>query len=187
MGLAMMVGRGGLGRLAAELAEVGPEDHVFDIGCGPGSAAREAAGRGATVTGVDPASVMLSIARRFTRGGSRISWLEGTAESVPVADGAGTVLWSIATVHHWKDVDTGLAEAHRVLAPGGRLVAIERRTKAGARGLASHGWTEAQAERFAELCTAHGFDDARVQTRGKGRRRQLVVTATRGHSPGSPR
>ena len=32
-------------------------------------------------------------------------------------------------MHHWKDVTKGLAEAYRVLAPGGRVLAIERQVK----------------------------------------------------------
>ena len=57
-GATMLVGRGSLSRLVAGLAGVGPGDRVVDVGCGPGGAAREAARRGATVTGVDPAPVM---------------------------------------------------------------------------------------------------------------------------------
>ena len=41
-------------RLAVDLAEVSENDRVVDVGCGPGSAVREAARRGARVTGVDP-------------------------------------------------------------------------------------------------------------------------------------
>ena len=118
-GLTMIVGRGGVARLAADLASVSPADHVVDVGCGPGTAAREAARRGAHVTGVDPAAVMLQLARAFTRDRTAIDWAEGTAERLPQPDGSATVVWSLATVHHWKDVTAGLAEARRVLAPEG--------------------------------------------------------------------
>ena len=107
-------------RLAADLTGVSTGDRVVDIGCGPGGAVREAARRGARVTGVDPAPVMLRLARTFTRD-AVVEWVEGTAESVPLPDGSATVLWSLATVHHWKDVGLGLGEAHRLLAPNGRL------------------------------------------------------------------
>ena len=93
------------------------------------------------------------------------------------------MLWSIATVHHWRDLDAGLAEARRVLAPGGRLLAIERRTRAGARGLASHGWTDEQAALFAGACRAAGFSDPRVTIDRRGRRTMLVVQAIRGPDP----
>jgi ubiquinone/menaquinone biosynthesis C-methylase UbiE len=156
-------------RLAVDIASVSATDRVVDIGCGPGVAVRAAAGRGARATGVDPAPVMLRVARAVTRGRDGIDWAEGTAENLPVPTGSATVVWSLATVHHWKDVTKGLAEAHRVLAPGGRVLAIERQSPPDATGLASHGWTEQQAESFAAQCRAAGFDDVRVEGRGIGR------------------
>jgi ubiquinone/menaquinone biosynthesis C-methylase UbiE len=178
-GLTMTVGRGGVARLAADLAEVGRDDRVVDVGCGPGTAAREAARRGAEVTGVDPAPVMLTLARRLTRSTSSVSWIEGTAEALPLLAGTATVLWSISTVHHWADVDAGLAEAFRVLASSGRLLAIERHSQPGAKGLASHGWTDDQAAAFADLCRMAGFTDVRVAPRRAGRKAVLVVQGTK--------
>ncbi|MCZ8380690.1 class I SAM-dependent methyltransferase [Mycobacterium sp. CPCC 205372] len=167
-------------RLAVELAEVSDADRVVDIGCGAGVAVRATARRGASATGVDPAPVMLRVARLVTRGSGKVGWAQGSAEQVPVPDASATVLWSLATVHHWKDVDAGLAEAHRVLQPGGRLLAVERRTSADATGLASHGWTGDQAEAFASLCRAAGFTDMSVTEHGHGRR---GVWAVRGLRP----
>ena len=65
--LSMAVGRKGDAELAVRLSGMGPGDTVVDIGCGPGVAARYAARLGATVTGVDPAPVMLRVARLLTR------------------------------------------------------------------------------------------------------------------------
>jgi ubiquinone/menaquinone biosynthesis C-methylase UbiE len=158
-GLTMLVGGRANARLVADVAAVAPDDHVLDLGCGPGNAAREAARRGATVTAVDPAAVMLALARRVGRDRSRITWREASAEALPLADGAATVVWSLGAVHHWDDLDAGLCETRRVLAPGGRLVVIERRTSPGASGLASHGWTAAQSESFVARCRAAGFAD----------------------------
>jgi SAM-dependent methyltransferase len=175
--LTMSVRRGGDARLAASLTGVGAGDTVVDVGCGPGAAARHAARTGAAVIGVDPASVMLRVAGLLTARRRRVRYVAGTAEALPVEDGAATVLWSIATVHHWADIDAGLAEARRVLRPGGRLLAIERRAQAGARGLASHGWTDDQAEAFAERCAARGFADVRVERHTGGRGPVLAVVA----------
>jgi ubiquinone/menaquinone biosynthesis C-methylase UbiE len=173
-GLTMIVGRGHVARLAVDLTSVSRGDHVVDVGCGPGTAAREAARRGARVTGVDPALVMLQLARLLTPRRMSITWLPGAAEHLPVPDGSATVLWSIATVHHWSDVERGLAQARRVLAPHGRLLAIERRVRAGASGLASHGWTDEQAAAFAAQCRAAGFTDIRLATHHCPRRRSLL-------------
>jgi len=173
-GLSMTVGRGGSSRLAARLSAAGPDDHVVDVGCGPGSAVRHAARLGAHVTGVDPAPVMLRVARRLTPSNERVTYLEGAAEALPLADGTATVLWSISSVHHWGDVADGLREARRVLGPGGRFVAVEHGARPGATGFASHGWTDEQAAAFADACGAEGFEAVRIE-RAKGRRRGLVA------------
>lgn len=178
VGLALLLMGRASARLAADLVAVTGEDKVVDIGCGPGGAVREAARRGASVTGVDPAPVMLRLARAFTRRGD-IAWTTGTAEQVPLPDGSATVLWSLATVHHWQDVDKGIAEAHRLLAPGARLLAMERQTTPDAAGLASHGWTRRQAESFAALCRSAGFTDVTVSGHKAGRREVWAVQAVR--------
>lgn len=186
-------------RLAQQLSGLGAGDTLVDVGCGPGPAVRYAARLGATAIGVDPAPVMLRIARLVTRGarGARATratratraagharFAEGRAEAIPVPDGSATVLWSVACVHHWRDLDAGLAEAGRVLAPGGRLVAIERRCQPGADGLASHGWTDAQAAAFAESCSAAGFERVQIGQHTVGRRPTVSVTAVNAPAAG---
>src|SRR5262249_26274652 len=125
--LTFAVGRRPVADLAIELAAVGPDDDVVDVGCGPGVAVRRAAGRAASVVGLDPAPVMLRVAgalTRLQRGAAKIRYVEGGAEHLPLPDGSVSVVWSLATVHHWRDLDAGLAEARRVLRPAGRLLAI---------------------------------------------------------------
>jgi ubiquinone/menaquinone biosynthesis C-methylase UbiE len=175
--LSMTVGRDGDARLAAELSGLAAGDRVVDVGCGPGVAARHAATLGADVTGVDPAAVMRRVARLTTRR-SNVRYVDGTAESLPLAEASTDIVWSLATVHHWADVDAGLDEARRVLRAGGRLVAIERHAEPGARGHASHGWTDDQANEFAARCRAHGFGPVRVGHHRDGRRSTISVTAT---------
>lgn len=175
----MVPGGAGNARLAERLSDVAAGDAVADIGCGPGTAARHAARVAATVTGIDPAPVMLRFARLLTRRTSHpVRYAEGSAEAVPLPDSSVTVAWSIASVHHWNDLDAGLKEARRILKPGGRLVAIERLSRPGAKGLASHGWTPEQATAFAARCRSHGFTDATVRQHGDGRRAKMSVTAT---------
>jgi ubiquinone/menaquinone biosynthesis C-methylase UbiE len=166
-------------RLVADLATLSSADHVVDIGCGPGNSVRAAARRGARATGVDPATMMLRLARIATRDRSRITWLRGSAENLPVPEQSATVVWSVATVHHWADVTAGLAEVRRVLSPGGRFLVIERRVRPGATGLASHGWTDQQADSFADCCRSAGLDDVHIETMKGGRHTLQVVRTIR--------
>ena len=175
----MVVGGKANAGLAERISGLTAGDAVADIGCGPGTAARRAARRGASVVGIDPAPVMLRLARFLTRRSTRpVRYAEGSAEALPLPDSSVSVAWSIASVHHWADLDAGLHEARRVLKPGGRLVAIERLSRPGATGLASHGWTPEQANAFADRCRANGFADATVNRHGSGRRAKVSVTAT---------
>ena len=175
---AMAVGGDRNARLAERLSALTAADTVADIGCGPGNAARHAAKLGATVVGVDPAPAMLRVARLLTwRSSNAARYAEGSAEAIPLPDSSVSVVWSIAAVHHWADVDAGLREARRVLKPGGRLLAIERLTRPGAKGLGSHGWTPEQAAAFAGLCREHGFAGATVGRSGSGRGAKVSVTA----------
>jgi ubiquinone/menaquinone biosynthesis C-methylase UbiE len=167
--LSMVAGRTDDADLAIGLAEMGRGDVVVDIGGGPGAAARRAASRGAgAVVGVDPSRPMLRVARLLTRARA-VRYVEGRAESLPLPDHSATVVWSLATVHHWGDVDRALGEVHRVLRPGGRFLVSERERSEDATGLASHGWTAAQAAAFAAACRAHGFDGVRDERHGARR------------------
>ena len=176
--LAMTWGRGDDATLAAELVGLRAGDRLVDVGCGPGSAARHAVGGGAEVIAVDPAPVMLRTARALDRGRG-VDLRSGAAEALPVDDGWATAVWTLASVHHWPDVFGGVAEALRVLAPGGRFLAVERRVEAGASGHASHGWRDEQAVSFARRCEEAGFERVEVLERPGRRGPTLAVLAHR--------
>jgi len=180
MVISMTVGRGAAAREVASIAGISASDRLVDIGCGPGTAVREAARRGATATGIDPVPAMLKIARWISarRHAERVTWLDGRAEALPVPDGTATVVWALSSLHHWSDQAAGLGEARRVLAPGGLLLIAERLTQHGGRGHAAHGLTRAQAGQLAETMSAAGFADVRTQDTRAGRRHLIIVEAT---------
>jgi ubiquinone/menaquinone biosynthesis C-methylase UbiE len=165
--LSMTVGRGPAARTIADLAELTAADRVVDIGCGPGTAVRVAARRCASATGIDPAPVMLHLGRWLTalQHLPNVTFLNGTAEALPLADGSATVAWALSSFHHWPDPAAGLCEAGRLLAPGGRLLLAERLVKPGARGHATHGLTSDQADQLASDLTAAGFGSVHSQIR----------------------
>ncbi len=172
----MRTRRTGAAELAIRLTDLASGERVVDVGCGPGVAARLAAERGATVTGVDPAEVMLKFARKDDRRGA-VTWRAGVAEALPLPDHSYDVGWSLSTVHHWSDLEGGLSQLRRVLTTGGRFLATERRVKPGATGHASHGWTHRQAEVFADRCTSAGFGNVEIKSHQTKRGVLLAVLA----------
>lgn len=177
-GVAMHLAGRRRARMVVDVAAVTPADRIIDIGCGSGAIVAQAARRGARISGVDPSPTMLRLARIFVRGPA-IQWAEGTAERLPVPTDSATLALAVATVHHWPDVTTALAEVGRVLVPGGRFLTIERQVRAGANGLASHGWTEDQANSYADQCRTAGFADVRVERHAAGRHTFWAIHATR--------
>lgn len=101
------------------LAEVraGPGVRLLDVATGPGYVAEAAAAAGATVVGIDFSTAMLEIARRRC---PDIPFHEGDAEALPYPDAAFTAVTMNFGLLHLGRPDVALAEAHRVLGPGGR-------------------------------------------------------------------
>src|SRR4051812_10488069 len=93
-----------------------PGMRVLDIACGTGVAARAAADASARVTGVDFSAAMLAIARGLHSG---IEFKTGDAEALPFADGIFDAVISNFGIHHVEHPERAIAEARRVLAPGG--------------------------------------------------------------------
>ena len=129
------------------------------------------------MTGVDPAPEMLRLGQWITaaRRIINVTFREGRAEALPLPDASVTVAWALSSVHHWPDRAAGLAEAARVLAPGGRILLAERLVKPGARGHAAHGLSRDEASRLAADLAAAGFTGASCDTRKAGRRRTLLI------------
>jgi SAM-dependent methyltransferase len=104
-----------------------PAGEVLDLGCGGGHVAfavAEAAGR---VTAYDLSADMLGAvaAEAARRGLGNIETRRGAAESLPFGDAAFDAVLTRFSAHHWGDVPAALAEARRVLRPGGRLIVAD--------------------------------------------------------------
>ena len=91
---------------------------VPDVATGPGNVAAAAAARGAAVTGIDFSAAQIAIARKLNPG---IEFEEGNAENLRFADGSFDAVVMNFGLLHFPDPERALAEACRVLAPGGRL------------------------------------------------------------------
>ena len=90
----------------------------LDICCGTGHLAAAAAARGAEATGIDFAAPMVAAAKRRHPG---LAFTEGDAEALAFPDGAFDAAACAFGVLHLADPDRALAEARRVLRPGGRF------------------------------------------------------------------
>jgi SAM-dependent methyltransferase len=91
---------------------------VLDIACGTGAAAAEAVRRGARATGLDFSPEMLAQARRLH---GVVDLHQGDAEHLPFEDNAFDAAVSNFGIHHCERLQQAIAEAHRVLRPGGRF------------------------------------------------------------------
>ena len=106
-----------------ELAGLHPGERVLDLGCGTGNAALLAARAGAAVTGIDPASRLLEIAReRLADDGLDGSFVVGDAQALPFRDGEFDAVLSVFGVIFAADAERALSEAIRVLKPEGRML-----------------------------------------------------------------
>jgi SAM-dependent methyltransferase len=96
---------------------------VLDIGCGTGTFALMLAERGIRVTGVDPASASLEVARAKPRS-EKVTWIHGDATTLPplacdLAFMTGNVAQVFLTDEDWHATLRGI---HAALVPGGRLI-----------------------------------------------------------------
>jgi SAM-dependent methyltransferase len=91
-------------RLAAMIHQaIGDAETIVNVGAGAGSYEP----RDSAVVSVEPSSVMLA----QHRGPRRV---QAMAEHLPFGDAAFDVAMAVMTVHHWNDLDRGLAELRRV-------------------------------------------------------------------------
>jgi SAM-dependent methyltransferase len=106
-----------------DIAAPKPGEIVVDVGCGTGNAALLAAARGASVTGVDPARRLLDVAReRAVEEGLDVTFVEGTAEALPLEDGIADLVTSSFGVIFTPDVPAAVVELDRVTRPDGRIL-----------------------------------------------------------------
>jgi SAM-dependent methyltransferase len=158
-------------RIVVDLLGLGPDDRVLEVGCGPGAAIEHAA----TIIGADrvaavePSTTFVDMARTRVPGADV---KVGSATDIPFDNGTFSVIWSIASMHHWPERDPGLAAQTAKLASGGRLVIAERLLdKPG------HGITAAQTAEVTSYLESLGYAEVRTFTRANGRKTIQLIEA----------
>jgi ubiquinone/menaquinone biosynthesis C-methylase UbiE len=101
-----------------DMAEVGENMSVLDLGCGPGYVSAGAKERGAVPVGLDFCQQMIGIAKRLFPG---IEFREGDAQKLPFADATFDRVVSSFALLHFAAPERAFAEACRVLKPSGKF------------------------------------------------------------------
>lgn len=95
---------------------------VLDIASGEGYGSSILAGKAQQVTGVDISHEAVAHAQAKYRNQSNLSFLQGSAAKIPMADDSVDVIVSFETIEHHDQHEEMLAEVRRVLKPEGIFI-----------------------------------------------------------------
>ncbi|MDE2183320.1 MAG: class I SAM-dependent methyltransferase [Alphaproteobacteria bacterium] len=102
-------------------------DRALDLGCGGGHVSFALAPRVGAVVAYDLSDAMLAAvaAEASARGIANLTTCQGAVEALPFEEARFDLVASRYSAHHWRDVPQALAQARRVLKPGGALVMMD--------------------------------------------------------------
>lgn len=114
---------------ARALSHLLPPMRVADLGCGEGYLTIEASRWASRVIAIDRSPAVLERARDLARRRrvTNITWRRGEIEHPPIRDGAVDLAILSQALHHAADPARALAEAARIVAPGGRVLVLDLR------------------------------------------------------------
>ena len=138
---------------------------IGDLGCGTGGLLEALSPFVAKVVGVDDSSAMLAAARKRTARLPNVRLERGAMESLPLDDACLDAAFLVLVLHHLPEPARALAEAARVLAPGGRLVVMDMQPhdRAEYRGQMGHVWLGFEPAQMERWLAEAGFEAARVR------------------------
>ncbi len=154
---------------------------VLEIGVGTGGLLAELALRASKVIGVDHSPAMLEEARRriVDRGVSGIELRLGEMSHLPMPDSSVECVVANMVLHHAADPAAVLAEARRVLSPGGLLLLADlaRHEREAAREQLADQWLGFEEDELTGWLNQAGFTTVTIEriTATEGQERVLLV------------
>ncbi len=139
--------------LAEALLRLMPPLTIADLGAGEGSFALLLSQRAVRVIAVNSSARMIEVGREQAarHGVKNVEYRQGDMEEVPIGAGEVDLVFFSQSLHHALHPERALAEAARILAPGGRIVVLD---------LVKHRFEEAR-EMYADEWL--GFSEAELE------------------------
>ena len=112
----------------ADIALLGLLDEnwtVADLGCGTGAVTQSLAPFVDRIIAVDESNAMLSAAKKRLHGVENVDIRNGRLESLPIGDAEVDVALLFLVLHYAAEPARVIAEAARVLKPGGRVLVLD--------------------------------------------------------------
>jgi ArsR family transcriptional regulator len=137
---------------------------IGDLGCGTGQVSAALAPFVSRVIAVDGSAAMLQAAKRRLQGIGNIDLRRGEVEALPIDDARLDVATLMLVLHHLPEPARALAEASRVLKPGGRVLIVDMlpHDRESYRQQMGHVWLGFPDDHVRRLMTETGFGDIRV-------------------------
>ena len=104
------------------------KSNLIDVACGTGDIGKlflDNTRKNLSITCVDPNKSMISKGKEKLNNYKNIDWKVATAEKLPVQDNTFDFYTISFGLRNTKDINKTLAEAYRVLKPGGRFLCLE--------------------------------------------------------------
>jgi ArsR family transcriptional regulator len=150
--------------LAALAAFADPSWVIGDLGCGTGHGTAVLAPFVARIVAVDASAAMLHAARKRLRDFDNIDLRRGELEALPIDDEGLDAATMMLVLHHVPEPERAVAEAVRVLKPGGRVVIVDMlpHDRENFRQQMGHVWLGFSGEHVNRMLSEAGFVGTRI-------------------------
>jgi SAM-dependent methyltransferase len=172
---------------ARALGDLLPPLDVADLGCGEGYLAIEASRFARRVIAVDRAEPVLARARALARRRrhGNIEWKRGELEKLPLRVASVDVALLSQALHHARDPAAALAEAVRILRPGGRVLVLDlrRHDQQWVRERLGDTWLGFEDEELKRLLADAGLSNVKLSVGAHRARDPFTVLIASGTKP----